>query len=63
MNDSLGLPNGAENINEENENPLQRGLHEHDLSEGGEFVSDGIRMSEQVFKARNTSTRRTRYHL
>lgn len=63
MNDLSAMANGGENGNEEIEGPLHMGVHEHDLSEGGEFLSDGIRMSEQVFKTRNTPTRRTRYHL
>lgn len=63
MNDLAGMINGGENGNEETEAPLHMGIHEHDLSEGGEFVSDGIRMSEQVFKAKDSRTRKTRYHL
>jgi len=63
MNDSLGMAQGGQNDNEEIESPLHMGRHEHDLSEGGEFLSDGVRMSEQVFKPRDTQSRRTRYHL
>lgn len=63
MNESGGMINGSEEGNEEAETALQMGLHEHDLSGGGEFLGDGLRMNEQVFQAKATPGRKTRYHL
>lgn len=38
---------------EENMNPSEHmGIHEHDQSGGGEFLGDGIRMSDQPLQER-----------
>ena len=63
MDDFAGMTKGGEGAGEDNETPQHMGLHEHDLSEGIEFLNDSIRMNEQVFKVRAGQTRRNRYHL
>lgn len=37
------------------ESSLHPGIHLHDESNGGEFLDDGVRMTELPFKSRNES--------
>ena len=53
MNDLSSMINGGENGGEEAESFEHMSIHEHDLSQGGEFLDDGIRMTEQPLRMGN----------
>lgn len=57
MNDLSTPVNDDENGMEQSEISEHMGMHEHDLSEGGEFLNDGIRMNEQPFHTKHHPSR------
>jgi hypothetical protein len=52
MKNPNSINDNEENTNDDFASPSHMGIHEHDLSGGGEFLNDGMRMHEQPLSIR-----------